>query len=245
MDNHAFWLLNRVARARAAGDPERSTGWPAAAPRKRERVAESFDVFASPRLVRFEEMEYALPRAHAVEAIRAARAILERYPVSFPIELRFSAGDDALLSPAHARETAYVAVHVFEGMAFEAPFREVEAVMGEWGGRPHWGKRSFLCAEELAPRYPRWADFAAIRKRLDPDGRFVNAWVRADAAVNAVQRWTLTVVCTSTAVLLINVAAPNVALEAIAEDLDASFTDLQWVLSGYSLVLAVFQLTAG
>ena len=49
----------------------------------------------------------------------------------------------------------------------------------------------------------------------------------------------------STAVLLINVAAPNVALEAIADDLGASFTDLQWVLSGYSLVLAVFQLTAG
>ena len=96
----------------------------------------------------------------------------------FPIELRFSAGDDALLSPAHARESAFVAVHVFEGMSFEAPFREVEAVMGEWGGRPHWGKRSFLSAAELAPRYPRWADFAAIRERLDPDGRFVNAWAR-------------------------------------------------------------------
>jgi len=63
--------------------------------------------------------------------------------------------------------------------------------------------------------------------------------------VSSVQRWTLIVVCTSTAVLLLNVAAPNVALEAIADDLDASFTDLQWVLSGYSLVLAVFQLTAG
>ena len=63
--------------------------------------------------------------------------------------------------------------------------------------------------------------------------------------MTSVQRWTLTVVCVSTAVLLINVAAPNVALEAIADDLGASFTDLQWVLSGYSLVLAVFQLTAG
>ena len=59
------------------------------------------------------------------------------------------------------------------------------------------------------------------------------------------QRWTLAAVCVSTALLLINVAAPNVALEAIAGDLDASFTDLQWVLSGYALVLAVFQLTAG
>jgi EmrB/QacA subfamily drug resistance transporter len=63
--------------------------------------------------------------------------------------------------------------------------------------------------------------------------------------VSSAQRWTLAAVCVSTALLLINVAAPNVALTAIAKDLDASFTDLQWVLSGYSLVLAVFQLTAG
>jgi L-gulonolactone oxidase len=177
LDNHVFGLLNRLARRAPRTIPtlNRLAGRSAS---KRERVADSFDVFASPRLVRFEEMEYALPREHAVEAVRAARQILERYPVSFPIELRFSAGDDALLSPAHARESAYVAVHVFEGMSFEAPFREVETVMGEWGGRPHWGKRSFLSAAELAPRYPRWAGFAAIRERLDPDGRFVNAWAR-------------------------------------------------------------------
>jgi L-gulono-1,4-lactone dehydrogenase len=177
LDNHVFGLLNRVARRAPKTIPtlNRLAGRSAS---RRERVADSFDVFASPRLVRFEEMEYGLPREHAVEAMRAARQILERYPVSFPIELRFSAGDDALLSPAHARDTAYVAVHVYEGMSYEAPFREVEAVMAEWGGRPHWGKRSFLSAAELAPRYPRWADFAAIRERLDPDGRFVNAWAR-------------------------------------------------------------------
>jgi FAD-linked oxidoreductase len=176
LDNHAFGLLNRAARRTPRAIPRinRLAGRSAS---KRERVAESFDVFASPRLVRFEEMEYALPRARAAEAVRAAREILARHPVSFPIELRFSAGDEALLSPAHGRDTAYVAVHVFEGMSFEAPFREVEAVMRGWDGRPHWGKRSFLGAEELAPRYPRWADFAAIRERLDPGGRFVNAWV--------------------------------------------------------------------
>ena len=177
MDNYAFWALNRAARAlpRAIPRINRAAGRAAS---RRERVADSFDVFASPRLVRFEEMEYALPRARAAEAVRAAREILARHPVSFPIELRFSAGDDALLSPAHGRDSAYVAVHVFEGMGFEAPFREVEAAMRAWGGRPHWGKRSFLGSEELAPRYPRWEDFAAIRARLDPHGRFVNPWIR-------------------------------------------------------------------
>ena len=52
-------------------------------------------------------------------------------------------------------------------------------------------------------------------------------------------------VCVSTALLLLNVAAPQVALAAIAESLRASFSDLQWVLSGYALALAVFLLTAG
>jgi EmrB/QacA subfamily drug resistance transporter len=63
--------------------------------------------------------------------------------------------------------------------------------------------------------------------------------------VNPCQRWTLRVVCVSTALLLVNVAAPNVALPSIAGDLGASFTDLQWILSGYALALAVFLLTAG
>src|SRR4051812_48265759 len=176
LDNHAFGVVNRVAR-RAPRTIPALNRFAGRSGSRRERVAESFEVFASPRLVRFEEMEYALPRGRAAEAVRACREILARHAVSFPIELRFSAGDDALLSPAHGRETAYVAVHVFEGMPFEAPFREVEALLGEWGGRPHWGKRSFLGAEELAPRYPRWGAFAAVRERLDPGGRFVNAWL--------------------------------------------------------------------
>src|SRR4029079_11232452 len=127
---------------------------------------------------RLEGMEYARPREAAADAVRAARAVLERHPVSFPIELRFSAGDDALLSPAHERASTFVAVHVFRSMAFEPAFREVEAALSELGGRPHWGTRSFLSAAELAPRYPRWDDFQRIRQQFDPDGRFANAWLR-------------------------------------------------------------------
>ncbi len=184
LDNHAFGAVNRVARRlpRAIPALNRFAGRSAS---RRERVAESFDVFASPRLVRFEEMEYALPRARAADAVRACREILARHPVSFPIELRFSDGDEALLSPAHERETAYVAVHVFEGMDYEAPFGEVEALLRSWDGRPHWGKRTFLAAAELAPRYPRWRDFAAIRDRLDPGGRFVNPWIARTLGVTA------------------------------------------------------------
>lgn len=177
VDNHVFGLFNRAARRVPRAIPRLNRTMARAASR-RERVDWSFRVFASPRRVRFFEMEYAVPRERAAEAVRGARAILERYPVSFPIELRFVAGDDALLSPAHGRDSAYVAVHVFEGVAWEAPFREVEALMSSYGGRPHWGKWSFLGAGELAPRYPEWEAFLLARDELDPGRRFANEWVR-------------------------------------------------------------------
>lgn len=177
LDNHVFGVANRVAR-RAPRTIPRLNRFAGSASSRRERTDHSFRIFASPRRVRFEEMEYALPRARAAEAVRACREILSRHPVSFPIELRFSAGDDALLSPAHERDTAYVAVHLYEGMDPSAPFREVEALMGEWGGRPHWGKRSELGAAELAARYPGWDAFGRVRAALDPGGRFANPWVQ-------------------------------------------------------------------
>src|SRR5205823_10814876 len=113
------------------------------------RVERSYDVFASPRLVRFTEMEYALPRARIVDAVRGVREAIERhrFAVPFPVEVRFVAPDDAFLSTAYGRETAYVAVHMFRGMEWEPYFRAVEEVMGELDGRPHWGKRHFQTAE--------------------------------------------------------------------------------------------------
>jgi L-gulono-1,4-lactone dehydrogenase len=140
------------------------------------RVDRSDRIFASPRLVRFTEMEYALPRPVAADAVRAIKATAEGHAINFPIEVRFVARDEALLSPAHERETAYVAVHAFKGMEWEPFFRAVEAIADQYGGRPHWGKRHFQTAATLAPRYPGWERFAAVRERMDPAGVFSNAY---------------------------------------------------------------------
>ena len=144
------------------------------------RVDRSYRVFASPRLVRFTEMEYALPRERAVEAVRAVLEVASRpgFAVPFPIEVRFVAPDDAFLSPAGGRETCYIAVHMYRGMEWQPYFRAVEEVMSGFGGRPHWGKRHFQTADTLAPRYPEWERFQAVRRRLDPDGVFANGYVR-------------------------------------------------------------------
>ena len=41
--------------------------------------------------------------------------------------------------------------------------------MNDYGGRPHWGKLHFQTAETLAPRYPEWERFQAVREQLDPE----------------------------------------------------------------------------
>ncbi len=137
-------------------------------------------IFANPRLVRFTEMDYAVPRAAGAEAVRAVLDIIERrrLPIIFPIEVRFVAADDAFLSPAFERDSCYIAVHQYRGMEFESYFRAVEAIMEEHGGRPHWGKRHYQRAATLRPRYPEWDRFAAVRDRLDPERRFANDYTR-------------------------------------------------------------------
>ena len=143
-------------------------------------VDRSDRVFASDRRVRFTEMEYGVPREHGPEAVRRTIEWVRdnRYPVFFPIEMRVAAGDDALLSPSHARDTAYIAVHQYRGMEWRSYFEAVEAIMGEYGGRPHWGKRHFQTAASLAPLFPEWSRFQAARDELDPGRAFSNEYAR-------------------------------------------------------------------
>jgi L-gulonolactone oxidase len=142
------------------------------------RVDRSADIFASPRLVRFTEMEYALPRENTPAAVRQVMDAIERhgFAVPFPIEVRTVAADDAFLSTAAGRASGFLAVHMYRGMEWRPYFHAVEAIMQGLGGRPHWGKRHFQTAATLRPRYPDWDRFQAVRARLDPDGLFANAW---------------------------------------------------------------------
>ena len=177
LTNRAFELLCRAGRRFPRRIPEinrlvtRLAG-------SRERVDSSAEIFATPRLVRFTEMEYALPREGTPEAVRRVMEVIERrgFAVPFPIEVRTVAPDDAFLSTAAGRQSGFVAVHMYRQMPWQPYFRAVESIMLELGGRPHWGKRHFQTAATLRSRYPDWDRFQSVRARLDPEGRFANAW---------------------------------------------------------------------
>ncbi len=57
--------------------------------------------------------------------------------------------------------------------------------------------------------------------------------------------WTLIAACTAVFMLLLDVTIVNVALPDIQQDLGSSFSDLQWVVDAYALMLAALLLTAG
>ncbi|QIS05625.1 FAD-binding protein [Nocardia brasiliensis] len=176
MSNYAFDTLCKLGRLQPRLVPWIHRG-AAYAGSYRRQVDRSYRVFASPRLVRFTEMEYAIPREHSVAAIREIKALSANFETPMPIEVRWVAPDDAFLSPAGGRETCYIAVHQYRGMPYEPYFRACEAIFDKYNGRPHWGKRHFQTADTLRDRYPDWDRFTEVRRRLDPKGRFTNPYL--------------------------------------------------------------------
>ena len=177
LENWALGALSAAGKAFPRANPALSR-FAAAVASGSEATDRSDRIFANERRVRFTEMEYGVPREHGPEA---AQRVIDwvrenRYPVFFPIEMRVTAGDDALISPSHERDTAYIAVHQYRGMEWRPYFEAVESIMNEYGGRPHWGKRHFQTAATFPALYPRWADFLAARDELDPGRVFTNEY---------------------------------------------------------------------
>ncbi|HVA75452.1 MAG TPA: D-arabinono-1,4-lactone oxidase [Acidimicrobiales bacterium] len=139
----------------------------------------SYKVFTSPRRVRFCEMEYAIPREVAIQAITEVVSAVDSsgMNISFPVELRVAAGDDIPLSTASGRDSAYIAFHVPAGVDHRDYFALVGRILDGYSGRPHWGKLHTLDAETLRQRYPRFDEFVAIRDSLDPTGVFTNSYL--------------------------------------------------------------------
>ncbi len=136
-------------------------------------------VFTSPRRVVFREMEYAVPREAALDALREVRATIDAsdWTISFPIEVRVCPADDVPLSTAYERPSVYLAFHMNAQTDHTDYFHGIEQLLCRYDGRPHWGKLHTRTAADLAPAYPRWADVQALRERLDPDRIFTNAYL--------------------------------------------------------------------
>ena len=143
-----------------------------------ERVGPAREIYPTTRAVRFNETEYGVAREDAADVLGDLRDVVESRDVMFPVEFRDVAADSVPLSPAHGRESTFVAVHAYHRRGYEGLVRAAEAVFDRYDGRPHWGKHHTKTAADLEPLYPRFEAFREVRAEMDPGGLFLNDHLR-------------------------------------------------------------------
>lgn len=149
-------------------------------PAEGEEIGPSYHIIPSIRDMKFNEIEFSVPADVGWDCFLDVRALMQSaFPkVRWPVEYRTLAADDMLISSASERETVTISAHQGVNYPFEEFFLAVENVFRRYGGRPHWGKVHTHQADELRRLYPHFDRFCEIRRHLDPEGRFLNPWLR-------------------------------------------------------------------
>ena len=91
-----------------------------------------------------------------------------------PVQLRWQAADEALLSAQHRRNTVSVSVSGMPGGDWSTFLHRVDLELQRWDARPHWGKMHYLTAERVRALYPELDRFLELRRQFDPEGIFLN-----------------------------------------------------------------------
>lgn len=141
-----------------------------------ETIAYSSEIYPIEYVPNFHELEYAVPLAAAKDALCAVRDLmLTKHPECiFPIEYRFTAGDPGWMSPFFEQDSITLSVSGGPGIDYWAYLNDVDQILRRYKSRPHWGKMHFLNRQDVEDLYPRAHDFRALRRRLDPEGMFLN-----------------------------------------------------------------------
>ena len=131
------------------------------------------------------QSEWFVARDQATDALAALRQLADRLrPLILVCELRTVAADELWLSPNHGRDSA--GLHFTwrrEPAAVAAACAEVERTLAPFAPRPHWGKLFTARSTELAPHYPRLAEFKVLREQFDGRRAFVNRWLERTLAL--------------------------------------------------------------
>jgi FAD/FMN-containing dehydrogenase len=145
-----------------------------------QRVDRSYRIYPQTFEPNFHELEYMVPAERAVEAAGAVRDLIRnRFPECiFPMELRTTAADDGFLSPNFERDSGVISVSGAPGTDYWPFLRAIDETLRPFAARPHWGKLHFMTRERLEELFPRFDKFVEIRRELDPDGMFLNDYLR-------------------------------------------------------------------
>lgn len=132
-------------------------------------------------------VEIALPIEKFVPAIQKLQSWhrSNRSHMHYPVIMRCSGPSTAWLSPAYDQTVCYFGFVVYQaddGSITEDGCRflqEVQRLLAEEGGRPHWGKHFDKSLFNWPELYPRWNEFTSLRRKLDPKRRLANRFLES------------------------------------------------------------------
>lgn len=176
-----YWYpRSDMAKIRVMNEPEVSMPEVSYGNLEVEKEGKGHLILPKSRHLTFDEMEYALPAENGPECFReVAERIRKKHRklVAWRILYRTVKADQNLMSPMYGRETVTISLHQNAGMPFRDYFEDIEPIFRKHGGRPHWGKKHTLKAEELKPLYPKWEEFHEYRRKFDPNQVFLTPYL--------------------------------------------------------------------
>ncbi len=151
-----------------------------------DKVYHSHKVYATKRVVKFNEMEYNIPSETFPDVWKDITKIIrsKKHNIHFPIEVRTVKGDDIYMSPAYKRESTYIACHAYAKKDPKPYFKSLEEVFMAYDGRPHWGKMNTLTPKRIEGLYPEFHTFLKHREEQDPDKTFISPYFASLFGIN-------------------------------------------------------------
>lgn len=179
LENGAFFIVSELCKRR----PSLSAAVSKLSSKlvsETNRTNISYEVFPSPRNVKFVETEYAIPLDQFTACMEEVDAMFKRkqFDVHFPIECRTTAGEAGFLSPTQGEPSAFIAFHMYKGMDESHYFHWVHETMKKYNGRPHWGKVNRYDKSNIESFYPNADRFNAIRIEQDPQNIFLTSYFK-------------------------------------------------------------------
>ncbi|XP_054841910.1 L-gulonolactone oxidase-like [Eublepharis macularius] len=151
---------------------------------KVENVNLSYKIFNYECRFKQHVQDWAIPIEKTKEALLELKGLLESNPkvvAHYPVEVRFTRGDDILLSPCFQRDSCYMNIIMYRPYGKDVPrldyWLAYEGIMKKSGGRPHWAKAHTSTRRDFEKMYPEFPKFCSIREKLDPRGMFLNAYL--------------------------------------------------------------------
>lgn len=123
---------------------------------------------------------FAIPLDNVPKAITLLdRFMMSNYPrMRGSYQFRGTKADELWMSQSFGVDVCHVTYYIKSAINPVHYQQQAETLLTDLGARPHWGKLHTLATYDFPMLFPKWEQFKALKKELDPHDVFANGWTR-------------------------------------------------------------------